>query len=166
MRWMDFLKNRFPHVFGAEPEESKTPPAAKERTFIMILPDGVERGLLGQIITRFETNGLKLVVMKHCSPGRANIELQYNYLANEPFFGSLVDYASSGPICCMIWEGDQAVATGREMLGSTEPFQSEPGNNHGDFFVDVGRIIYHGSASVESSNVEIAHWFPEQEQIT
>ena len=139
---------------------------AKERTFIMIKPDGVQRGLIGQIIARFETKGFKLVAMKLCAPGRAHFEQHYADLASRPFFGGLVDYASSGPVCAMVWEGDQAVATGRKMLGATKPFDSEPGTIRGDFCIHVGRNIIHGSDAVESANAEIALWFTEQELVS
>merc|ERR1719464_1002648 len=125
--------------------------APKERTFIMIKPDGVQRGLIGQIIARFETKGFKLVGMKLCAPGRAHFEQHYSDLAQKPFFGGLCDYASSGPVCAMVWEGDNAVATGRKMLGATKPFDSAPGT------------IRHGSDAVESANAEIALWFSEAE---
>merc|ERR1712156_303823 len=115
------------------------------------------RGLIGQIIARFETKGFKLVAMKLCAPGRAHFEQHYADLSQKPFFGGLVDYASSGPVCAMVWEGDNAVATGREMLGATKPFDSNPGTIRGD----VCRNIIHGSDAVESANKEIELWFPE-----
>ena len=138
----------------------------KERTFIMIKPDGVQRGLIGQIMARFETKGFKLVAMKLCAPGRAHFEQHYADLSQKPFFGGLVDYASSGPVCAMVWEGDQAVATGRKMLGATKPFDSQPGTIRGDFCIHVGRNIIHGSDAVESANAEIALWFTEQELVS
>ena len=138
---------------------------AKERTYIMIKPDGVQRGLIGQIITRFETKGFKLVAMKLAQPGREQFEKHYSDLSSKPFFGGLVDYASSGPVCCMVWEGDNAVLTGRKMLGATKPFDSEPGTIRGDFCIDVGRNVIHGSDSVESANKEIALWFEDKELV-
>ena len=136
---------------------------AKERTFIMIKPDGVQRGLVGEIIARFEKKGFKLVAMKMSSPGRAHFEQHYSDLSSKPFFGGLVDYASSGPVVAMCWEGDNAVKTGRVMLGATKPSDSAPGTIRGDLCVDVGRNIIHGSDSVESANKEIALWFAEAE---
>ena len=137
--------------------------APKERTFIMIKPDGVQRGLIGQIMARFETKGFKLVGMKLCSPGRAHFEQHYADLSSKGFFSGLIDYASSGPVCAMVWEGDNAVATGRKMLGATKPFDSEPGTIRGDFCIDVGRNIIHGSDAVASANNEINLWFPNGE---
>merc|ERR1711937_1064300 len=137
--------------------------AVKERTYIMIKPDGVQRGLIGKIIERFETKGFKLVAMKLCMPGKAMFEQHYADLSKKPFFAGLVDYAASGPVCCMVWEGDNAVLTGRKMLGATKPFDSEPGTIRGDFCIDVGRNICHGSDAVESANAEIALWFKPEE---
>ena len=137
--------------------------AARVRTYIMIKPDGVQRGLIGQILQRFEQKGFKLVAMKLCSPGQAHLEQHYADLSAKPFFAGLVQYMNSGPVCAMVWEGDNAVATGRKMLGATKPFDSEPGTIRGDFCIDVGRNICHGSDSVESANREIALWFSEGE---
>ena len=137
--------------------------AAKERTFIMIKPDGVQRGLIGQIISRFETKGFKLVAMKLSAPGKAHFEEHYSDLSSKGFFAGLVEYASSGPVCAMVWEGDNAVLTGRKMLGATKPFDSAPGTIRGDYCIDVGRNIIHGSDAVESANKEIALWFKDEE---
>merc|ERR1712010_405664 len=87
----------------------------RERTFIMIKPDGVQRGLVGTIIARFEQKGFKLVGMKLCAPGKAHFEQDYADLAGKGFFAGLIDYASSGPVCAMVWEGDGAVLTGRKI---------------------------------------------------
>ena len=138
----------------------------KERTYIMIKPDGVQRGLIGQILARFETKGFKLVGMKLAQPGKGQFEKHYSDLSSKPFFQGLVDYAASGPVCCMVWEGDNAVKTGRKMLGATKPFDSEPGTIRGDFCIDVGRNVIHGSDSVESANKEIALWFKPEELVS
>merc|ERR1719229_225327 len=140
--------------------------APKERTFIMIKPDGVQRGLIGQIISRFETKGFKLVAMKLTAPGKAHFEEHYSDLAGKKFFPGLIEYASSGPVCAMVWEGDNAVLTGRKMLGAIRPFDSEPGTIRGDFCIDVGRNIIHGSDAVESANKEIALWFKDEELVS
>ena len=140
--------------------------APKERTYIMIKPDGVQRGLIGDIIKRFETKGFKLAAMKLAQPGKAMFEKHYADLSKKGFFNGLVEYAASGPVCCMVWEGDNAVLTGRKMLGATKPFDSEPGTIRGDYCIDVGRNICHGSDSVESANAEIALWFSESEVLS
>lgn len=131
----------------------------KERTYIMIKPDGVQRGLIGPIITRFEQRGFKLVAMKLVQPGKAHLEQHYADLSSKGFFAGLIEYMNSGPVCAMVWEGDNAVATGRKMLGATKPFESAPGTIRGDYCIDVGRNIIHGSDSVESAEKEIALWF-------
>ena len=137
----------------------------RERTFIMIKPDGVQRGIIGQIISRFETKGFKLVAMKLTAPGKEQFEKHYADLSTKKFFPGLIEYATSGPVCAMVWEGDNAVKTGRKMLGATRPFDSEPGTIRGDFCIDVGRNIIHGSDAVESANAEIALWFPEEQLV-
>ena len=140
--------------------------AQKERTFIMIKPDGVQRGLIGQIIARFETKGFKLVGMKLTQASDDLVRAHYADLSKKGFFEGLVKYATSGPVCAMVWEGDNAVLTGRKMLGATKPFDSEAGTIRGDFCIDVGRNIIHGSDAVESANHEIALWFKEDELAT
>ena len=132
---------------------------ARERTFIMIKPDGVQRGLVGPIISRFETKGFKLVGMKLTAPGKEMFEKHYSDLSSKGFFAGLVAYASSGPVVAMVWEGHNVVATGRKMLGATRPDDSAPGTIRGDFCIDVGRNVIHGSDSVESANKEIELWF-------
>ena len=135
----------------------------KERTFIMIKPDGVQRGMIGSILARFEKRGFKLVAMKLCRPGRAHLERHYADLSSKPFFPGLIDYMSSGPVCAMVWEGDQVVATGRKLLGATKPFDSNPGTIRGDSCIDVGRNVCHGSDSVDSAKNEIFLWFKPSE---
>merc|ERR1711918_13501 len=104
-----------------------------------------------------------LVAMKLCVPGKEMFEKHHGDLSSKPFFPDLVEYADSGPVCCMVWEGDNAVLTGRKMLGATKPFDSEPGTIRGDFGIDVGRNVIHGSDSVESANREIDLWFTPEE---
>jgi nucleoside-diphosphate kinase len=133
--------------------------ATRERTFIMIKPDGVQRGLVGDIISRFEKKGFKLVGMKLTAPGKEMFEKHYADLSSKGFFGGLVAYASSGPVVAMVWEGHNVVASGRKMLGATRPDDSAPGTIRGDFCIDVGRNVIHGSDSVESANKEIDLWF-------
>ncbi|KAJ5735791.1 uncharacterized protein N7483_000916 [Penicillium malachiteum] len=99
---------------------------ADEQTFIAIKPDGVQRGLVGPIISRFENRGFKLVAMKLTSPGQELLEKHYADLATKPFFKGLVAYMLSGPICAMVWEGKDAVKTGRVILGATNPLASPP----------------------------------------
>merc|ERR1711990_1051630 len=129
---------------------------ATERTFIAIKPDGVQRGLVGEIIKRFEQRGYKLVAMKLCRPGKEHLEKHYADLSSKGFFAGLIQYMNSGPICAMVWEGKNVVKMGRMMLGETNPQASLPGSIRGDFSIEVGRNICHGSDAVESANAEIA----------
>eukprot|EP00796_Vickermania_ingenoplastis_P002107 gene2107-1284_t len=136
---------------------------SSERTFIAVKPDGVQRGLVGEIIARFERKGFKLVALKMLQPTTEMAQGHYKDLSSKPFFGDLVKYFSSGPIVGMVWEGKNAVKGGRVLLGATNPADSLPGTIRGDFAVDVGRNVCHGSDSVESANREIAFWFKPEE---
>lgn len=129
----------------------------------MIKPDGVQRGLVGKIIARFEEKGFKLVGLKLAQPTKEQFEVHYSDLKEKPFFPGLLSYMMLGPVCQMVWEGSNVVATGRKMLGATKPFDSNPGTIRGDFAIDVGRNIIHGSDSVESANKEIGIWFRNEE---
>ena len=133
----------------------------KERTYIMIKPDGVQRGLIGNIVQRFEQRGYKLAAMKLFQADEALLKEHYCDLVEKPFFPSLLGYMLSGPVTCMVWEGTNAVKMGRQMLGATNPQDSLPGTIRGDFCIEVGRNICHGSDTVENAEKEIALWFPE-----
>ncbi|KAI0868325.1 nucleoside diphosphate kinase [Hypoxylon argillaceum] len=137
-----------------------------EQTFIAIKPDGVQRGLVGAIISRFENRGYKLVAIKLVTPGKAHLEQHYADLKDKPFFAGLVEYMNSGPIAAMVWEGRDAVKTGRTLLGATNPLASGPGTIRGDYAIDVGRNVCHGSDSVENAKKEIALWFKEGEVVS
>ncbi|XP_025086205.1 nucleoside diphosphate kinase-like [Pomacea canaliculata] len=134
-----------------------------ERTFIAVKPDGVQRGLIGEIVKRFEQRGYKLVGAKLCVPGKAHLEKHYEELKDKPFFKGLVEYMNSGPIFAMVWEGKEVVKMGRVMLGATKPQESAPGTIRGDFAIDVGRNVCHGSDSVATAKREIALWFSNAE---
>lgn len=132
-----------------------------EKTYIMVKPDGVQRGVVGNIISRFESKGYKLSALKLTTPPKSLLEEHYRDLASKPFFPKLMAYMTSGPVVCMVWEGKDVVKTGRKMLGATNPLESDPGTIRGDFAIDVGRNICHGSDSVESAEREIGLWFKE-----
>ncbi|KAE9364740.1 NDK-domain-containing protein [Stipitochalara longipes BDJ] len=134
-----------------------------EQTFIAIKPDGVQRGLVGPIISRFEARGYKLAAIKLLTASKEHLEKHYEDLAEKPFFPGLIKYMGSGPICAMVWEGRDAVKTGRALLGATNPLASAPGTIRGDYAIDVGRNVCHGSDSVENAKKEIALWFKEGE---
>lgn len=138
---------------------------AGERTYIMVKPDGVQRGIVSNIMERFENRGFQLVGMKLNKPAKATLEEHYKDLAEKPFFPKLMEYMTSGPVVCMVWQGKDVVVTGRKMLGATNPLDSAPGTIRGDFAIEVGRNICHGSDSVESAEREIALWFNEGEVI-
>lgn len=132
-----------------------------EQTYIMVKPDGVQRGLVGNIVKRFETKGYVCRGLKLFSPTKDLLEKHYADLASKKFFPGLIEYMNSGPVCCMVWEGMNAVKEGRKMLGATKPADSALGTIRGDFCIDVGRNLCHGSDAVESAQAEIALWFPE-----
>ncbi|KAL5706872.1 nucleoside-diphosphate kinase [Ranunculus cassubicifolius] len=132
-----------------------------EQTFIMIKPDGVQRGLVGEIICRFEKKGFTLRGLKLMNVERAFAEKHYEDLSARPFFNGLVDYIISGPVDAMVWEGKGVVTTGRKIIGATNPSESAPGTIRGDFAVEIGRNVIHGSDSVENGRKEIALWFPD-----
>ncbi|MCJ1425565.1 nucleoside diphosphate kinase [Sticta canariensis] len=139
--------------------------AASEQTFIAIKPDGVQRGLVGDIISRFEKRGYKLAAIKLVTPSKEHLEKHYEDLSEKPFFKGLVTYMLSGPICAMVWEGRDAVKTGRTLLGATNPLASAPGTIRGDYAIDVGRNVCHGSDSVENAKKEISLWFNKDDVI-
>lgn len=123
--------------FAMKDYERKLAPAAplvpaRERTYIMVKPDGTQRTMIGKIISKFEKRGFKLVAMKMCQPGKEMFEKHYADLSSKGFFKGLVQYAASGPVCCMVWEGDNVVLTGRKILGATKPSDSNPGTLRGD----------------------------------
>ncbi|XP_014486117.1 PREDICTED: nucleoside diphosphate kinase [Dinoponera quadriceps] len=137
----------------------------KERTLILVKPDGVQRGLVGKIIQRFEEKGFKLLATKMVWPTEEHLKKHYADLATKPFFPGLVKYMSSGPVVAMVWEGLNIVKTGRVMLGETNPMDSAPGTIRGDYCIHIGRNIIHGSDSVGSAIKEIDLWFGEKEVI-
>ena len=138
---------------------------SSERTFIMIKPDGVARNLVAPIIKRFEQRGYKLVAMKFMKADEELLNKHYEDLKNKPFFPSLIKHIGSGPVVPMVWEGKDAAKQGRVLLGETDPLKSKPGSIRGDYSIDMGRNIIHGSDSVESAQKEIALWFKDEELV-
>ncbi|KAG6002203.1 hypothetical protein E4U21_003334 [Claviceps maximensis] len=140
-----------------------------EQTFIAIKPDGVQRGLIGPIISRFENRGFKLVAMKLVAPDEKHLRTHYSDLdteKNAKWFIPMINYMKDQPMCAMVWEGRDAVKTGRAILGATDPLASAPGTIRGDYALDKGRNICHGSDSVENAQKEIALWFEKSQLIT
>ncbi|XP_008328330.1 nucleoside diphosphate kinase 3 isoform X2 [Cynoglossus semilaevis] len=134
-----------------------------ERTFIAIKPDGVHRRLVGEIVQRFEKKGFKLVGLKLIQASEDLLREHYAELRARPFFTGLIQYMNSGPIVAMVWQGLDVVKTARKMLGETNPADSLPGTIRGDYAVEVGRNVIHGSDSVESAQREISLWFGQDE---
>lgn len=129
----------------------------------MVKPDGVQRGLVGDVIRRFEAKGFKLVGLKLVSVSRELAEQHYGVHRERPFFGSLVEFIISAPVVAMVWEGKGAIASARKLIGATNPLEAEPGTIRGDFGVDIGRNLIHGSDGPDTAASEIALWFSESE---
>ncbi|CCH57884.1 hypothetical protein TBLA_0A00840 [Henningerozyma blattae CBS 6284] len=134
-----------------------------ERTFIAVKPDGVQRGLVMEIMSRFEKRGFKLVGIKILNASEELLTKHYEEHVGKPFFPKMVSFMRSGPIVATVWEGKDVVNQGRAMLGKTNPTDSAPGTIRGDFGIDLGRNVCHGSDSVESANREIKLWFKDEE---
>jgi nucleoside-diphosphate kinase len=134
-----------------------------ERTYLMIKPDGVERGLCGEIVARFEKRGLKLIAMKFMQIPKDVAENHYGEHKGKKFYDSLISYITSGPVLAMVWEGENAIAVCRGMMGKTNPLDSAPGTIRGDFAMVTGMNIIHGSDSPESAAREISIFFKPSE---
>ena len=131
----------------------------QERTFIAIKPDGVQRGLVAEIIGRFENKGFKLVGLKQLIPSKELAEKHYGVHKDRPFFNDLVNFISSGPVIAMVWEGSGVISNARKLIGATNPLESAPGTIRGDFAINIGRNIIHGSDSKDTADFEISLWF-------
>jgi nucleoside-diphosphate kinase len=130
-----------------------------DRTFVMVKPDGVQRGLIGQIVTRLESKGLKLVAARFEALPESRVNDQYKEHLEKPFYPSLKKYIMGGPVFLMAWEGRNAVAIVRTLIGATNPQEAAPGTIRGDFGIDIGRNVIHASDSPESAAREIAIHF-------
>lgn len=134
-----------------------------ERTFLMIKPDAVQRNLIGEIVSRIERKGLKLVGAKLMTVPKSLAEEHYAEHTDKPFYGNLIDFITSAPVFAMVVEGEDSVHIARHIIGATNPSEATPGTIRGDFGLTVGRNIIHGSDSVESANKEINLWFNAEE---
>jgi nucleoside-diphosphate kinase len=137
-----------------------------ERTLIIIKPDAVQRGLTGEILRRFEARGLRIIGMKFISVSRALAEKHYDVHRERPFFGSLVNYIISSPVVVIALEGTNAVAAARQTIGSTKPAEAAAGTIRGDFALEIGRNLVHGSDSVENGKIEVGNFFSEDELVS
>ncbi|KGX87964.1 nucleoside-diphosphate kinase [Pontibacillus litoralis] len=136
-----------------------------EKTFIMVKPDGVQRNLVGDIVSRFENKGFKLAGAKLMMIPTELAEKHYGEHKEKPFFGELVDFITSGPVFAMVWEGENVIATARQMMGKTNPAEAMPGTIRGDFGLTVGKNVVHGSDAPESAEREIQLFFNQEEQV-
>lgn len=137
-----------------------------EKTLILVKPDGVQRGLMGEIIGRFEKRGLKLVAMKFIQMSQALAETHYGVHKERPFYNDLVSYITSGPVVAMVWEGNNAIAAARATIGATNPVDATPGSIRGDFGMEIGRNLVHGSDSPENGEKEASYFFSEDELVS
>lgn len=137
-----------------------------ERTFVIVKPDGVQRGLVGEITARLEKRGLKLVAAKFLAVSQELAQKHYAVHMGKPFYDGLIRYITASPVMAMVWEGPNAVALVRQTMGATRPHEAAPGTIRHDFGLVVGRNLTHASDSVENANAEIALWFQPGELVT
>ena len=137
-----------------------------ERTFVMVKPDGVQRGLVGEIILRLERRGLKLVAAKFIHVSRDLAETHYSVHKGKPFYEGLVAYITSAPVMAMVWEGPNAIQAVRQTMGATRPTEAAPGTVRHDFALEVGRNLTRASDGPETADAEIYLWFRPNEIIT
>ncbi|OGS40685.1 MAG: nucleoside-diphosphate kinase [Euryarchaeota archaeon RBG_13_31_8] len=134
-----------------------------ERTFVMVKPDGVQRGLIGEIINRFEKKGIKIIAMKLVSVSKELAEKHYGVHKGKPFFKPTVEYIISSPVVAMVLEGNNVINTVRSMMGKTNPQEASGGTIRGDYAQFIGRNIIHGSDGPETADFEIKLWFKPEE---
>jgi nucleoside-diphosphate kinase len=128
---------------------------------ILVKPDAFARNLTGEIVARFERKGLKIAALKLVTTPRETAETHYDEHRERPFFGELVDFITSAPLVALILEGQDAITAARQLIGATNPLEAAPGSIRGDFAIEVGQNMVHGSDSPESAEREIGIWFPE-----
>jgi nucleoside-diphosphate kinase len=132
-----------------------------ERTLILVKPDAFARNLSGEIIARFERKGLRLAALKQMTMTTELAEQHYAEHAEKPFFGELTSFITSGPLVAMVLEGDRAIEAARQVIGATDPLKAASGSIRGDFAIEVGQNMVHGSDAPESAAREVALFFPE-----
>lgn len=136
-----------------------------EKTLVLVKPDGVQRGLIGEVIARLERRGLRLVAAKFLQVSQELAETHYAVHKGKPFYEKLIKYITSAPVMAMAWEGPNAVAAVRQTMGATRPTEAAPGSLRHDFALEVGRNLTHGSDSVENGEIEVALWFKPEELV-
>ncbi len=137
-----------------------------ERTLIIVKPDAVQRGLTGEVIKRFEQRGLRIIGMKLIHMSKELAEKHYDVHRERPFFADLVSYITSAPVVVMALEGTDAVGAARNTIGATKPSESPAGTIRGDFALEIGRNLVHGSDSVENGQIEVANFFADEELLS
>mgnify|MGYP000855929733 CR=1 FL=1 len=137
-----------------------------EQTLVLIKPDGIQRGLTGEIIKRLENRGLKLVAAKFLLVNESLAKKHYAVHEGKPFYAGLIKYITSSPLRAMVWEGPQAVAAVRQTMGATRPTEAAPGSIRHDYALEVGRNLTHASDSVENAKIEISIWFKPEEIVS
>lgn len=137
-----------------------------ERTLVLIKPDGVQRGLIGEVISRLERRGLRIVAARFQRVDKSLAETHYAVHKSRSFYEGLIQYITSAPILAMVWEGPAAVAAVRQTMGSTRPVEAAPGTVRHDFALEVGRNLTHASDSPETAAQEVRLWFGEKELVT
>jgi nucleoside-diphosphate kinase len=136
-----------------------------ERTLVLIKPDGVQRGLIGEITGRLERRGLRLIAARFSQVDRKLAEKHYAVHQGKPFYPGLVNYITSGPVMAMVWEGPAAVIAVRQTMGSTRPTEAAPGTVRHDFGLEIGRNLTHASDGPETAQAEVALWFRQDELV-
>jgi nucleoside-diphosphate kinase len=136
-----------------------------ERTLVLVKPDGVQRGLIGEVIARLERRGLRLVAAKFLQVSQNLAEIHYAIHKGKPFYEGLISYITSAPVMAMVWEGPKSIAAVRQTMGATRPWEAAPGTVRHDFALEVGRNLTHASDSVENGIAEIALWFKPEELV-
>jgi nucleoside-diphosphate kinase len=136
-----------------------------ERTLVLVKPDGVQRGLIGEVIGRLEHRGLLLIAAKFLQVSKELAEIHYAIHKGKPFYGGLIEYITSAPVMAMVWEGPNAVAAIRQTMGATRPTEAAPGSIRHDFALEIGRNLTHASDTVENSEKEVALWFKTDELV-
>jgi nucleoside-diphosphate kinase len=136
-----------------------------ERTLVLVKPDGVQRGLIGEVISRLERRGLKLAAAKFLQVNRSFAEQHYAVHKGKPFFEGLVSYITSAPVMAMVWEGPNVVAAVRQTMGATRPTEAAPGTLRHDYALTIGRNLTHASDTPENGDAEVALWFTPDELI-
>lgn len=136
-----------------------------ERSLVLVKPDGVQRGLIGEVIGRLERRGLRLVAAKFIAVSRSLAETHYAIHKSKPFYDGLIAYITSAPVMAMVWEGPNAIAAIRQTMGATRPTEAAPGSIRHDFALEVGRNLTHASDSPENGEKEVALWFRPDELV-